>query len=86
MDYLNNHYVDWYEKIKHVRTVVTDEFIHGGHLLGINCALSGLATMIIFDLTVQWEIFLLLYFLTQAVYGFDYYYGGCPTIRSLQYL
>jgi len=53
---------------------MSNEFVNGGHLLGINCAFIGLAVMFIFDFSIRWEIFLLLYLLTQAVYGFDYYF------------
>ncbi len=53
---------------------LSDEFVHGGHLLGINSAFLALGVMVIFDFSIQLSILFMIYLLTQAVYGFDYYY------------
>jgi 4-hydroxybenzoate polyprenyltransferase len=51
-----------------------DEFVNGGHLLGINSAFIALATMMIFNLSFRWDILVMLYFLTMIIYGFDHIY------------
>jgi hypothetical protein len=62
------------EMLKNASEAVANEFINGGHLLGVTTGFIALAVMVIFDFTIRWEIFLLAYLLTQTVYGFDYYH------------
>jgi 4-hydroxybenzoate polyprenyltransferase len=62
------------DKIRHAGRMVADEFINGGHLVGLSFAFIGLATMLIFDFALRWEVALMIYFVTVAVYGFDHYH------------
>jgi len=62
------------ERLRHLSNRLVDEFVHGGHLLGINFAFIGLAVMVIFDFSIHLPILFMGYLLTQAVYGFDHYH------------
>ena len=61
-------------KIRCFSKSIADEFVNGGHLLGINFSFIGLVTMIIFIESFRWEIVVMIYFLTMTIYGFDHYY------------
>ncbi|MCX6665058.1 MAG: UbiA family prenyltransferase [Euryarchaeota archaeon] len=63
------------ENLLHLKEVLRNEFIHGGHLIALGTAGIALSSMFLFNTVIRWEFLLIIYFGTLCIYGYDYYKG-----------
>lgn len=62
-------------RLNSIRSVIFNEFIHGGHLIALGSAGIVLSAMFLFNISIQWEFLFIIYLGTLCIYNYDYYKG-----------
>jgi len=61
------------KKIADVKKFICNEFIYGGHWLSLGGSAFILSILLMLELSIKWELILIVYLLLQIVYNYDHY-------------
>ena len=62
-----------YNKINNVKRFICNEFIYGGHWLSLGGSAFILSITLMLEISISWELLLIVYLLLQIVYNYDHY-------------
>jgi len=72
-DVVFHDYSNLFDKLKEVKILFKNEFIHGGHWLSLGVSTFTIALMFIIGVNLKFELLLIVYFLSQSVYNYDHF-------------